>query len=114
VAINLPFACPTCGKRFLNLLGARKHKCPTQKENEMTDTQSLVERLRDSANYDRPIDPRKLCIEAADLIERAEAALIAAERRGIEKAAKVASELDDYSGAYVASRIRALAGEEGK
>ena len=25
--INLPFQCQTCGKRFLNLLGYRKHKC---------------------------------------------------------------------------------------
>ena len=36
----------------------------------MTDTQSLVERLRDCARYDRPLDPRKLCDEAADLIDR--------------------------------------------
>ena len=25
--IDLPFSCPTCGKRFLNLLGQRRHKC---------------------------------------------------------------------------------------
>ena len=34
--MNLPFSCPTCGKRFLNLLGVRKHKCPTHKETEMS------------------------------------------------------------------------------
>ena len=54
----------------------------------MTDTQSLVERLRDCARYDRPLDPRKLCDEAADLIERLQvesAANLHGWRRAIER-----------------------------